>query len=553
MTNSAKTIGIFLAFGPDQPIKNQGLGRLMAFMLHGILQRETAQVVIATPAWHKEMILEFLHDENIALDKIELVTTTGIPFLLRIKRALQYFIPTKSRENPRFSHNRHLIKRLHYAAQYGKTQAIRTFFRWLSLSSPFLFISIGLLGLLLTLLLSPLLLLALMGLGAWYGMRALSLLLKKSQALLPDFVIAFINKPLAGLKNYSIAHEAYQALRTQEVYQLITQLNKRTDIKVWYVPSLFWPEIHALRAKKVVAAPDVVFVDFPSQFLDLHDYYHLTYHSITQTIAAADHFICYSDYVKQKHLVEAFYIEPENVSVIAHGVTDMRHHLQQEDTLETTCTTHEMALILLRRYQMSALQQHAYLRDYHLDDMRYLFYSSQIRPYKNFFNLIKAYEIALRERFLNVKLIVTADLYADSVLNDYILSKRLQYDIIALPNVPAQVLAALNQRAVCAINPSLFEGGFPFTFAEAYSVGTPSLMSRIPVVTTEITDNVLQEVMLFDPADIHDMANKMVWAVNNRAALYDLQLALYQQLQQRSWETVAQEYIQLLDQVAAQS
>jgi len=46
-------------------------------------------------------------------------------------------------------------------------------------------------------------------------------------------------------------------------------------------------------------------------------------------------------------------------------------------------------------------------------------------------------------------------------------------------------IAACYKLADLAVNPSLSEGGFPFTFTEALSVGTPVVMARIPV-TEEI-------------------------------------------------------------------
>lgn len=547
-----KKIGIFLGFGPDQPIKNQGMGRLLAFILQGILERDDTQVVIASPAWHKNIILEFMQDQQIDLTKIELITTPDIPIVLRIKNFLSKLFPANNNHHLPVTENHHPVPpRWKRVLKRGKNFGLRKFFAWLSLSSMPLFIGIGLLFLFAIILLSPIILAILLIIG----LHSLSQTLGQKifptiKKCLPKNMIASMTGPLAGLKNYSLAHEAYKVLRIYEMRKLIKQLNKRNDIPVWYVPSLFWPEIAALRAKKVVAVPDIVFVDFPSQFIDLHNYYHFTYQNITQSIAAADHFICYSDYVKQKHLVESFYIEPSKVSVINHGIVDLAPHLRIDSAYNATIESSKAAIKILQEYQCKKLQQHAYLRDFDFSNMRYIFYSSQIRPYKNFLNLLKAYEILLRKRFLNIKLIITADLYSNQEIKDYIFSKRLQYDVLSLPNVSSKVLAALNQLAICAVNPSLFEGGFPFTFAEAYSVGTPSVMSQIPVVTPDIEDKELQKIMLFDPCDLNDMVNKIEWAIKNSGALFDLQKPLYDKFKHRTWNIVAKEYIDLLSKFA---
>ena len=66
-------------------------------------------------------------------------------------------------------------------------------------------------------------------------------------------------------------------------------------------------------------------------------------------------------------------------------------------------------------------------------------------------------------------------------------------------------MAAFSHLAVLAVNPTLFEGGFPFTFSEAYSVVTPSIISKIPVVEDVVTDTYLQKRMLFNPYNLDDM------------------------------------------------
>src|SRR6185312_4934604 len=100
--------------------------------------------------------------------------------------------------------------------------------------------------------------------------------------------------------------------------------------------------------------------------------------------------------------------------------------------------------------------------------------------HKNLLNLIKAFEIMLRAKFIKLKLIITANLGCIPEIYNYVQEKKLHYDIISLCDIPSNVLAALFCFAKCTVNPTLFEGGFPFTFSESYSVGTPSVMSRIP-------------------------------------------------------------------------
>jgi glycosyltransferase involved in cell wall biosynthesis len=103
------------------------------------------------------------------------------------------------------------------------------------------------------------------------------------------------------------------------------------------------------------------------------------------------------------------------------------------------------------------------------------------------------------------------------------------------------LVAAFNALAALSVNPSLFEGGFPFTFCEAYSVGTPSVTSDIPAVREMVIEPELRRRMLFDPYNINDMSNRILWALDNRCELLRMQADLFAAFP--SWETVASRYI----------
>jgi glycosyltransferase involved in cell wall biosynthesis len=119
-----------------------------------------------------------------------------------------------------------------------------------------------------------------------------------------------------------------------------------------------------------------------------------------------------------------------------------------------------------------------------------------------------------------------------------------------LRSLSDQELAACYRLADLAVNPSLSEGGCPFTLTEALSVGTPVVMSRIRVSEEVVTDRGLQGLMFFDPYSWEDIANKIQWALTNRTVLLSLQLPLYERLAERSWSSVVDEYIVLLDQIS---
>jgi glycosyltransferase involved in cell wall biosynthesis len=101
-----------------------------------------------------------------------------------------------------------------------------------------------------------------------------------------------------------------------------------------------------------------------------------------------------------------------------------------------------------------------------------------------------------------------------------------------------------------AVNPSLSEGGCPFTFTEALSVDTPVVMARIPVTEEVLTDPQLQEISFFDPYDWQDCARRIEWGLAHPQELLARQRITYDQLSQRSWSDVVNEHIEVLDRIS---
>jgi hypothetical protein len=172
--------------------------------------------------------------------------------------------------------------------------------------------------------------------------------------------------------------------------------------------------------------------------------------------------------------------------------------------------------------------------------------SSQIRPYKNYLNLFRAFEIVLRRKHRNVKLFLTGRMDFDTpdtvALRDFIKDAHLDLDILAVPDLPPEVHTAFYHLARLTVVPTLFEGGFPFPFTESLSVDTPAVMSSIPV-TRETLPPDLAEVMLFDPYDVDSMVERIDWGLTHRQELLVRQKQFYKQLRSRTWDKVLEEYL----------
>jgi glycosyltransferase involved in cell wall biosynthesis len=525
-----KRIGIFLGFKSDAIIygvslNQEGIARLLVFLVQGALQNANAIVTIAIPIWFKKTLLDILQDHQVDLTKVELLTGSKSYFWLRRIVIKTIFSNSKAGLGTiRATIKAYVKQKIKNIVATAVQPALPAKFKKLFFQMIF-FTTVCLP------LLSVFFILVLLN-------RIYTKLIKPVLNKINGFDDMVHLKEIMTKLNFRL--NLKEALINREMNKLLARMNK-TDIKAWLIPTANWPEIKSIKTKKIMAVPDIVFFDFPILFGD--PFFYDSYQNILSCIESADHFVCYSEYIKEEHLMKPFMISQNNISVIPHGFNDLNEYFKDKNALTGVRAE---ALQILKEYQREALQDDPYLANFDFTETQYILFPSQARLYKNYLNLVKAYRILLRERFYKLKLIVTGNLRAIVELETYVRDQRLHLDVLSLMNVPSKVLAALNHLAICSVNPTLFEGGFPFTFTEAYSVGTPSVMSNIPMVRDQISDPELQQKMLFDPFDITDIANKIAWAVDNRDNLYNLQTPLYNTFKQRSWSKVANEYIDLL-------
>jgi glycosyltransferase involved in cell wall biosynthesis len=511
-----RNIGIFLGIAPNYLKYNQGIVQLLCHLLSSEEFRK--RIVIAMPSWNR-------HEFKTLLKDAQKIKYTDIEFIFAKKRrSFFFFLISKFGETKKkcnFSFLKNLFKALSNFIKNCMIQlAARNFIFFVLILFPFICL--------------------------YFLYQGLQLVYAK---IFNEFFVrlklwlkAWKSDQLSKLKSRDFIRRIYQTAQENELSQLIRRINRKKEIDVWYIPTGFWPQTREIKANKVIAIHDIVFCDFPSLFCDASVEY--VYRRIQNTLTIEAEFLCYSEYVKSQHLV-SHQVNKNKISIIKHGYTDLSCVLKMDDA-----NPRNRAISILETFQKEFLKHDLYLCDFHLSSMKFIFYSSQVRPHKNILNLVKAYHILLRKRFVNIKLIITGDIKKDKNLHSYIYDNRLQYDVISFFGVSIEVLAALNYLAICAVNPSLFEGGFPFTFCEAYSVGTPSIMSRIPVVLEELQDEELNARMLFDPHSVNDMTDKIEWAIHNKAKLFQLQKPLYDKFASRSWKHVAKEYLNLFDEIA---
>jgi glycosyltransferase involved in cell wall biosynthesis len=325
--------------------------------------------------------------------------------------------------------------------------------------------------------------------------------------------------------------------------RLVDQINEQHVVRNWLIPTPFWPEVHRITHRKSIVCPDLVLQEYPLRFADAGS--EPIYSRILHTLQEAQQLICYSQTVKSHQLVHGVGLASEQIEVIGHGRVELSDYLKLGKTNPDQAERRQIALEHLRSYQRSFLSSNPYWNRFVWDRSSYVFYSSQARGQKNILSLLRAIEILRHRGEDPIRLVLTCERAAGSQIDLFVSEHQLDAWVLFAPGVSNQVLASFYCLASLAVNPTLFEGGFPFTFTEAYSVGTPSLLSDISMVREKLADGenetgCLPERMLFDPMNPLDLAEKIRWAVANRQELIALQRGLFEAFP--TWEEVARRY-----------
>ncbi|BCX66890.1 glycosyltransferase [Pseudomonas izuensis] len=532
-----KYFGIYLAYAPGVDLRHEGLGRYLAAFLKGASEREDVRFVLVCPSWSKEGLAELFESEGVSKASFDVVAPDKEPMVLRLYEAY------KARKERRAKSS--LMRRISLFGNSVKMKFFDRVERRLveanSYSDMFSVFIEGFLLSFLLVLVSPLLLI---------GMFCYFCFLMK-----PKFGSFFkpITKKIARLrrllrtpKDDALVLRLYNGIARVEADRMLKLVDGLSHVKAWYSPTAFWPAFNKIKAPRVMCVPDVVLSDFPVAFSTIGgNRFAQVFYDVKSAIEAGSNYITYSNAVKWSTLVEQFGVRGSNVSVIHHAPNDLSPWVAVNGYPDNESTSINYCEQLFK----SALKRSSnpdYTSGFGNVKVDFIFYASQFRPNKNVISLLRAYESLLRKRLIKHKLILTGRPEASSEVKSFIKKHHLENDVLCLHGLSIQQLAACYKLADLVVNPSLSEGGCPFTFTEALSVSTPVVMARIPVSEEVLTDPELQDVTFFDPYSWEDIADKIEWALDHREHVLKVQSVAYQSLAERSWANVVDEHIDVL-------
>lgn len=524
-------IGIYLAYPPKTNFTGQGLSVYLNQLIEGFLQSsDVDKIIVACPLWSYIDLKKSFVELSVDSSKIVFLTTKNYPltyfcyetlllYIKNLKKIISSFRKCKKKKGIlRDFFNDILIHLASYSIPSSR------------ISNIFFFCLFSLFSLIL-LVFSPFLI-------AIYLLRKtlnffFNFVDSKQHRCLKKYK-AFLSTPKI-LGRLGKVRSIFELTLDAETKTLSKIINNNSDADIWYCPTVFWPNFSLISKTKIACFPDLSPKQFPVFYATERKDLLKTVQNCEITVQKLENFITYSQ--ETKDILQSIKIDNCTIKVIEHSPRDLSSFIQIHGTPNDQEATNTFCGNLLNDFRNCKFSSNPYLNTFDFSCCSYIFYPTQDRPNKNLLNLIKAYEILLRKERLNFKLFLTADLSLNREITDYLIQKRLQYDVISFFGCDTQTLAALYKKALLVVNTSLYEGGFPFTFSEGLSVGTPSVMASNPTSLKFFTEE-MKELVLFDPYSIHDIVSKVKGALRNLEQTYEFEMGCYKRFQNKDWSSV---------------
>ncbi|PVZ87146.1 glycoside hydrolase [Serratia sp. S1B] len=532
-----KNYGIYLCYQPTVDLRQEGLGRYLAAFIKGAENKDDIRFSIVCPSWSKKDLSELFESEGVSLDSVTIYAPEKQPIILKIHTFFSN-LKKKRREIKILSRAGNRFRRLSLHFRKRIERKAVSAYDFFSLIPIMFYVSI-------------LIFIFLCVLPFYIVAIAIDYILRRIFRSKLYCNIKTVKLKIANLfnspKDDGLILNLYQSMASAEAGRMLKIINSIDSVSAWYCPTAFWNTFTDINAPRLLCVPDVVLTRFPNGFSQIGDRALETFKTIQSTINKNEYFVTYSQDVKDKTLIDYFNIKSDNVYVINHAPNRLDEWLNVVGFQDAQASSSYYAKSLFS----SALRKNrsSYVNGI-CSDFKFIFYASQLRPNKNVISLLKAYKYLLTNKYIQHKLILTGRPEQSIDVLNFVRKNNLSHDVLFMSNLSVQELAACYKLADLAVNPTLSEGGCPFTFTEALSVGTPVVMGRIGVTEEVLTDPKLQEMTFFDPYDWQNMADKIAWALDNLDSLREVQLETYEQLVKRTWEDVVSEHITAMDEIA---
>ncbi len=175
----------------------------------------------------------------------------------------------------------------------------------------------------------------------------------------------------------------------------------------------------------------------------------------------------------------------------------------------------------------------------------FILYVSTLEPRKNHLNLLKIFNIIVKEHKIKHNLVLTGKKgWYYKELYDFINKENLEDRVVFAGYVPDYDLPALYNAADLFVFPSLYEG-FGLPIVEAQACGLPVISSN----TSSMPEIVERSGILLNPKDVEVWADNIYKVLTNENMQKEMREKGLLQAKKFSWEKCAQETLQVYEEV----
>src|SRR3989344_8773463 len=174
----------------------------------------------------------------------------------------------------------------------------------------------------------------------------------------------------------------------------------------------------------------------------------------------------------------------------------------------------------------------------------YILYVGNAHPHKNIEGLIKAFKILKKFKDDDLRLVLVGkENYFWKKIKQSLAASPLKKNIIFTGYVSDNELGVLYKKAAVYVEPG-FEEGFGLPLLEAFSLGCPVVASDIDSLK-EVGG---EAALYFDPNNIEDMANKIMYVLNNVRLRNELIGKGKKRVKLFSWKKMAEQTLEVYEQ-----
>lgn len=365
------------------------------------------------------------------------------------------------------------------------------------------------------------------GIGRYTVRLAEGLLLNDDETMVHVFALEQnIAEAVSTFRHFKQAYPDRLFFRS---FPSVEWLNDNVPVNAWIVPYVGMELAAQLRQPYVVVLHDLVYIHFYELYL-------------------------------QKQPAFIHYLDPVVKEVVAHAtrvIFDCYFIRDHEGFLYLKLPPEKTEVIRLaapsEEYRSFGMPDEGSFRHKYGIYGSYITFPSAIRLHKNHLRLVEAflnYKQTPEGIASGLKLVLT-DHYVGNALQpefESLLSRGYSPEalgsLIFINRMPAEDIPPLYKYALGTIEPTEFEGTFPFPILESLSLGTPVAISGINVAMEVIEDP--SAFIIFHPHLVHEIQAAIHELVVRHQELPDRQRAAISRMLNRTWVDVAREYHNLI-------